>query len=423
MKTPFTDFITGGDLSDLSDLSEESDFEELPGTHFTDDEDVSLEDEGDDVPISSIQNKKQRNEDLGGDALVDNQKNDANPSKKHKFTWRKKDTLVKSHNFVQPFTEPPFPEMTPYQYFRKIFPNEIITDVVEQTNLYSYQKKQKNIMTTKEEIRSLIGVMMKMDIVSLPSYKCYWLQQLRYSPVAVMSRNRFQLLLENLHFVNNDEIDKNDKLAKIRPIVDIVRNQCIEVEPEEDHRVDEHIIPSKTKFSSIRQYNPKRPKKWGFKNLVRAGSSGIMYDFFIYEGKPTTNNGNDNTDYDHLQKSAQVVAKLCQNLPSHKNHNLFFDNWFSTLELMLYLKNKGILAVGTIRLNRLGGCSVSSNKDLKKTGRGSSDYRTDNNSGIIVVKWVDNNVVQLISNFVGIEPMTSIERWCKKKSKIFPIHK
>ena len=55
------DFITGGDLSDLRDLSEESDFEELPGTHFTDDEDVSLEDEEDDVPISSIQNIKQRN--------------------------------------------------------------------------------------------------------------------------------------------------------------------------------------------------------------------------------------------------------------------------------------------------------------------------------------------------------------------------
>ena len=117
------DFITGGDLSDLIDLSEESDFEKLPETHFTDDEDVSLEDEEDDVPISSIQNKKQRNEDLGGDELDDNQNNDATPSQKQKFRWRKKDTLVKSHNFFQPFTEPPFPEMTPYQNFRKFFPD------------------------------------------------------------------------------------------------------------------------------------------------------------------------------------------------------------------------------------------------------------------------------------------------------------
>ena len=146
------DFIAGGDLSDLSDLSEESDFEELPGTHFTDDEDDShdLEDAEDDVPISSIQNKKWRNEDLGGDELDDNQNNDATPSKKHKFRWQKKDTLVKLHNFLQPFTEPPVPEMISYQYFRIFFPDEIITDVVEQTHLYSYQKKQKTLRQQKK---------------------------------------------------------------------------------------------------------------------------------------------------------------------------------------------------------------------------------------------------------------------------------
>ena len=76
--------------------------------------------------------------------------------------------------------------MTPYQYFRNLFPDEIITDVVQQTNLYSYRKKEKNIKTTEEEIRSLIGVVMKIGIVSLLSYKCYWSRQLRYSPVAML---------------------------------------------------------------------------------------------------------------------------------------------------------------------------------------------------------------------------------------------
>ena len=50
---------------------------------------------------------------------------------------------------------------------------------------------------------------------------------------------------------------------------------------------------------------------------------------------------------------------------------------------------------------------------------------TVNNFGIIVVKWVDNNVVKPVSNFVGIEPVTSIERWCKKEKnkKNIPVHK
>ena len=42
------------------------------------------------------------------------------------------------------------------------------------------------------------------------------------------------------------------------------------------------------------------------------------------------------------------------------------------------------------------------------------DYRTENNSGIIMVKCVDNSVVQLVSNFCGIKPMSKISRWCKK---------
>ena len=86
------------------------------------------------------------------------------------------------------------------------------------------------------------------------------------------------------------------------------------MEPEEYHSVDEQIIPSKTKYSSIRQYNPKKPVKWGFKNLVRAGSSGFMYDFHIYEGK--AKDLEKGTPYEHLGKSAQVVARLVIHPPT-----------------------------------------------------------------------------------------------------------
>ena len=83
--------------------------------------------------------------------------------------------------------------------------------------------------------------------------------------------------------------------------------------------------------------------------------------------------------------------------------------------MIFYLKEKGILAVGTIRANRLGDCSIMANKDLAKQDRGAMDYRVDGNSGIIVVKWVDNSIVQLVSNYVGINPMSTINRWCKKE--------
>ena len=50
-----------------------------------------------------------------------------------------------------------------------------------------------------------------------------------------------------------------------------------------------------------------------------------------------------------------------------------------------------------------------------KNVRSAMDYRCDSNSGIMAVKWVDNSVVNLASNFVGVEPIGKLEKLCRKK--------
>ena len=66
-----------------------------------------------------------------------------------------------------------------------------------------------------------------------------------------MPRNRFSNLKQFLHFVDNngEHNDPGDKLIKVRPLLEAVRNACVLTEPEEYHSVDEQIIPSKTKFT------------------------------------------------------------------------------------------------------------------------------------------------------------------------------
>ena len=191
----------------------------------------------------------------------------------------------------------------------------------------------------------------------------------------------------------------------MRPIITAIRDECAKVEPEEFQAVDEQIISCKTKRSKTRQYNPKNPQKWGFKNLVCAGSSGMMYDFDIYCGKDKID-----PEFSRLQKCSAVVAKLTKHLHSQPWHKLYFNNWFTTLQLFQYLMSKKICAVRTIRANCLHGCSMSSNKDLEKKGRGEFDYRVDSNSGVIVTKWVDNKTVLVGSNYVGIDPVVAIKR-------------
>ena len=80
--------------------------------------------------------------------------------------------------------------------------------------------------------------------------------------------------------------NKGDKCFSVKPLLEAVRANCNKTEPEVNHSINEQIIAAKTKISrGVRQYNPKKPHKWGFKNLVRAGQSGIIYDFFLYGGK------------------------------------------------------------------------------------------------------------------------------------------
>lgn len=105
---------------------------------------------------------------------------------------------------------------------------------------------------------------------------------------------------------------------------------------------------------------------------------------------------------------------------SNVGHKLFFDNWFTTLDLLIYLKKRGILSCGIVRANRLQGCPLLSNEELKERGRGSIDYKSDLNSGVCVAKWLDNNSEYVALNFAGVEPVGKVKRWsdaekCKKE--------
>ena len=95
---------------------------------------------------------------------------------------------------------------------------------------------------------------------------------------------RYEALRQFLHVNDNDSQNNPDnsydKLFQVSPLPDLVRNNCIKIEPGKSHSIDEQIIPAKTKCSGgIKQYNLRKIHKWGFKNMVRAGQSGIVYHF------------------------------------------------------------------------------------------------------------------------------------------------
>ena len=80
-----------------------------------------------------------------------------------------------------------------------------------------------------------------------------------------------------------------DCLYKITPWLDCIFERRRNIEQEEAHSIDEHIVPTKSK-SSLRQYLPNKPHKWGIKIWAPCGVSEIVYDCSVYVGQPDATN-------------------------------------------------------------------------------------------------------------------------------------
>lgn len=247
--------------------------------------DENKSDEGEQEKNNESTSEEQLSEHTGNDNRTNNspeptKQNSGKCSNKRVYRWRSykpqaTDSVFKGNGFSLPPDDAD--KFTPLTYFHYFWTDEMTVHLVDQTNLYSVQKSGTNVKTTKEEMEQFIGIQMRMGIVSMPRYQNFWAAETRYAPVAdTMSLKRYEKLRQFLHANDNSTIDASNSLYKVEPILSYLRNNCQKLEQEEYQSIDEQIVPAKTKYSGIRQYNPKKPHKWGFKNFVRAGKSGLI---------------------------------------------------------------------------------------------------------------------------------------------------
>ena len=139
-------------------------------------------------------------------------------------------------------------------------------------------------------------------------------------------------------------------MQKLRPVIDSINERLRLVPIEECLAVDEQIIPFKGK-SSLKQYNPKKPHKWGYKVFVLSGVSGFSYKYEIFTGKSDNICAPDGPD---MSASSNVVVRLARIIPNFYNYKLYIDNWFNNIPLQIFMYERGILLLGTVVVTDLG---------------------------------------------------------------------
>ena len=180
-----------------------------------------------------------------------------------------------------------------------------------------------------------------------------------------MSKNRFMALKKYFHLNNNLEIPENckDRCFKIRPLIDKMNENFMQLGFFSDkYSVDEKIVGYYGRHP-IKQFIRGKPVRFGFKEWALCSTSGYTYKFFVYQG------ANEQPRPKDVLLGTEVVLNLPEKIPP--GVSVFFDNFFTNMDLMKSRTELGIIASGTVRLKRLPRNSSGAKKDLMKKKRDS----------------------------------------------------
>lgn len=289
-------------------------------------------------------------------------------------------------------------ESDPGNFFFSLVDEDFFAYVADQTNLYATQTICKKAdtgsrsrlhewtPTDKFEIKRFFGLVSYMGIVKMPKMSCYWSKEKMFQiaiPTETMSRNRFEILLRMVHFADNEENTKNDRLHKVQPVLDKIQKNIHSIyEPSETVCVDESLIPFRGRLV-MRQYIKNKRHRYGIKLFKLCSSGGFTYSTIIYAGK--------NLEHEKTTPYS-VVMNLCKPI-LNCGRTVITDNWYTSVELATNLLNNQTHLVGTVRKNRKGLPKDVVEKKLKAN----EHIIRENSRGISILKWHDKRDILLLS--------------------------
>ena len=312
-----------------------------------------------------------------------------------------------------------YKDFTPLELFELFFDEEIIEDMVEQSNLYAREKNIFESIVSSDEMRLFLGVLIITGYAPKPSRRSHWQSSPDLRNDAIynsMRRNRFEYIMKCLHFKNNAHLDPEDKYSKLRPLIAHLQKKfMLHFIPSQNISHDEAMIEYFGKHS-CKQAIRMKPIRFGYKVWCQNTKPGYLLAFDVYQGK--TYRGNSSYE-DTYGKCAATLLHLIDQYSDHTKSlpfTFYCDNLFTTLPLMDELNHRGYNCIGTIRANRMGrNCILPTTKEMEKKSRGStsSAYASSGDNSYQITRWKDNAVVTVASSIITHNSSHKVSRWSK----------
>ena len=305
----------------------------------------------------------------------------------------------------------------PMQCFDLFLDQELRQQIVTATNDYAQTPDKEGFADdwqplTDQELNKFIGLLLFFGICRKPSLHHHWKKSEKFGSnfaINAMSRNRFDDLLSNLHYINSGNLTATERQQRINEdgfwlvrglLTKLAVNFGTYWRPGQKLDIDEMTIPFKGRHK-FKCYNPSKPNKWHLKfYCLNDSSCGYLVDFFPYEGKSEKRPAG-------ITATSYPAYKLINQAERFHNRGyvLAHDNWFCSAECALMLKRQGVESVGTIKLNRK---HLPDEGKFPKTGRAVRSRGTSKQMKATVqgydfyfTAWMDNKPVHMFSTFPG----------------------
>ena len=289
--------------------------------------------------------------------------------------------------------------------------------ITDQSVKYAKQQNRHAFELKPFQLQRFIEFLLFSGYHKLPREDMYWenAEDCNVQIVtSAMSRQTFRDIKRNLHLNDNTANMQNDKLFKIRPYTDMLNSKFSKFGIfSHNLSIDEQMIPYFGRHS-CKMFMKGKPVKFGFKAWCLCSSDGYLFQFLPYGGR------DDNYDSE-LGLGASVVMSLLCVVSNPQQHAIYFDNFVTSHKLMIKLRQSGYYATGTVREPRLISNELENSKSMQKKERGAYDYRFDRKNETLAVKWNDNSVVTLATNFQSVEPLLTAKRFARSERKVVSV--
>ena len=355
------------------------------------------------------------------------------------------DTKVKAQHircFASPLSS--LMAFVPMKIFKAMvyFSNIYAHGVMENNNTNTISGALWTNDVTLKEMMTFWGILIHMCLRPTPgqTYVSCWSNYSWHPYTRNMPLRRFQQIRSVLHLNDNSKMEgSSDQLFKVRLLLNCLKNTFPSyLQLGDEVALDEASVASRSKYGrNLIFYNPSKPDKYHFRfYLLCCATSfaavrlrvhtndrsdladGFSGDVITEEEKNEVDENDEDEDDGEAgrkkkkkTKISSIVMDMCRPLfGSGRVVNM--DNYYSSPEVAVMLKRKGVFMRGTCRKNRRGFPKgvLYTKSEATKLRRGNYKLMVDPNNKMVCYGWVDGSPVQIISTADGSVSASCVQR-------------